>query len=96
MRNIIELAPTSVGASRYWSSGPVPVLGAEPAAGAVGCAVDGEAGEDDGAPDDGASDDGKGDDRGDGEVFGVDEPATAGGGELEAAPGNAAADCDDW
>ena len=57
----------------------------------MGCAFDGEAGEDDGP-----ADDGEGDDRGDGELFGVDDAVDAGGGELEAAPGNADADCDDW
>jgi hypothetical protein len=36
MRYICSPAPISVGASRYWSSGPVPAAEGPPAAGAVG------------------------------------------------------------
>jgi hypothetical protein len=81
MRNIIELAPTSAGASRYWSNGPDALLGAVPAAGAVGCPVDGTA-DGDGRGDDGGDTDGDAD-CGDGEVCGADDPLDTGG-ELEA------------
>jgi hypothetical protein len=82
MRNIIELAPTSAGASRYWSRGPGALPGAVPPAGAVG-ALEGGA---DWADDDG--DDDGGDDCGDGEECGAVDPADDG---DELAAGAAAA-----
>jgi hypothetical protein len=88
MRNITEFALTSAGASRYWSSGPDPLLGAVPAAGAVGCPVDGDA-----AGDDDREDGEGGDDCGDGEVCGAEDPADTGG---ELAAGAAAADGAEW
>lgn len=93
MRNISEFAPTSAGASTYWSSGPDPLLGAAPAAGGVAGPVDGAidgaadcadaAGGDDG--DDGADDDGCG---------AADAPDD--GGELEAGAAVAAEDVEWW
>jgi hypothetical protein len=91
IKNIIEFAPTSAGASRYWSSGPDALPGAVPPAGVVGWPVGGAAeGDDEG---DGGSGDGDAD-CGDADVCGVDDPADVGG-ELLAA-GAAAADGPEW
>jgi hypothetical protein len=98
MRNIIEFALTSVGASRYWSSGPDPLPGAVPAAGAVGSPLDDgedcdgdDCGGDNCGGDDCGGEDCVDDDCGDGDGCGADDGA---GGALDACAATAGADDD--
>ena len=88
IRNIIEFAATSLGASRYWSSGPDALPGAVPPAGVVGEPAEGDD-EGDGVSGDGVAD------CGDADVCGADGPADVGGA-LLAGGAATAADGPEW